>query len=55
MYGTKENGVIFRINDNKSLNIIKMIDGKRVGYSGIELPKDVVYFILNEFVKTDFV
>jgi len=49
------NGFIFKIDDNGNVNILEKLDGVGPGYAKINLSRDMMYFILNNFVKTDFV
>ena len=49
------NGFRFRIDDNDNVNIIEIVDEIELGYIEIDLSRDIMYFILNNFVKTDFI
>lgn len=55
IYGTREDGIKFKIDDNKDVRIIEMVEGVELKSSEIFLSRDMMYCILNSFVKTDFI
>ena len=55
LIGDTEYGFRVKIDDDKNVKMIEIEYGVETEASEIVIPKDLMYLILNNFVKTDFV